>query len=1189
MTRNYFFRLKAVAIFCYCFASGVSWGQTVLYTQDFETDLSGYSHTPSQLPSADPGDRYFHRADPSDSDIYEGSVGPYTNVTNSFLFVGSNPNTINSSNPGILTLDGITVTDFTDLEFNADFGSVPSDWDTPDELSVEYNFDGGAWNTLFSFSSSATNTPLALTGNATGGSNTANGVTLTYALQTITSDNFTGSGTILNIRIVCDSDANYEAFGVDNIVVRGTSTSTSTLTAGAGTEPSSISSLVNTSGAASTNFDFTFNENDASNVDINGITFTQGTGNGIADWSQAIESAELSDGLNTLTVSSVTATSLVFSSIPTGAGQLGRVSASSTKTYQLKVWLKNPLEANFDNDDFVFEVNSNSFTFTAGGVATSQSVNSGDANNNIIVTATELNLSGLLSTVQVGGDFNLTVAATDANGNLDEDDATSITLARNAGTGILSSVTGLTQSLSSGTFSWTDLQYDTEETFSIDVSGSGFTTVTSGSITADSDPRIAITEFVNDPSTHEWLEIYNYGTTPVDLQNWRVKDADSDDDVITTSSLILNAGEFAIITKNKTSFESNWLGGTPNSNVIEVSSLVLANSADEIILEDASSNVIWRVDYTSDGTTGRATFITEAPSETNTTWVIVRDGTDTSPSSLGYEGNNRTTDLLAFTGTDNGATASPLLASFNFVIWNGTVWSNGTGPTASDDAILQGNYNTSTNGSFSCKDLAVNASTTLTIADGTSVTVAGDLGNLGTISIAHTGAFVQTATSPTNTGAGTYTVNKTGDDYRGVYNYWSSPVMDETIGDALPIATANNRYFFDASVQNWSHISNESTALTPGVGYIATGRSNPPGSITRTFSSTTGFNSGDLTLNLTFNSDADTDNDWNLIGNPYPSGISVASFLTDANNDDIDNAVYLWNSDGNDYTVTDAEYTTITEGGVISGGGDTNPTMAVVSSGQGFFVRTLNSSPTITFANSHRSTTNNTFLRTKRQDEWQRLWLGVRLDQTYSNETLIGFMPDASEGRGRYDATKLKGNPHIALYSLLKDEHLVAQGLPSLTADRVVPIGLDANQVGNYTFKINRLDQFPDDYDIIFYDATTQSFTNLRTDNYSVSLEKGHYTQRFSIRFIKNSVLDLPDLEEPETIQVYSSTNTIHLSAQNIGQASVSIFDLSGKSITTPINLFSNQTLSIPTRQSGIFIVRILTNNGTMTRKLFVD
>ena len=49
---------------------------------------------------------------------------------------------------------------------------------------------------------------------------------MTYSLQTIVSDNFIGSGDALYLRVVCDAGANYEAFGLDNIVLTGTASPT---------------------------------------------------------------------------------------------------------------------------------------------------------------------------------------------------------------------------------------------------------------------------------------------------------------------------------------------------------------------------------------------------------------------------------------------------------------------------------------------------------------------------------------------------------------------------------------------------------------------------------------------------------------------------------------------------------------------------------------------------------------------------------------------------------------------------------------------------------------------------------------------------------------------------------------------------------------------------------------------------
>ena len=252
MKKNYLF------LFLLMFLASFGWGQDVLYSQDFETNLDGYSHTPSQTPSSDPGDQYFFRAVPSNADIYEGSVGPYTNVTNSWLFVGSNPNTINSGSPGELLFSSINISGYTDFEFYADFGAVPNDWDSADDLYVGYQIDGGSWNTLYSFDAGGdgTNEPISLSGNSSGGINTANGTALTYALTTIATNNFSGTGSTMNIKIVCDAGANYEAFGVDNIILKGTSAGP------ADPEPTNHVNSFTATENGSSQIDFTWSDND---------------------------------------------------------------------------------------------------------------------------------------------------------------------------------------------------------------------------------------------------------------------------------------------------------------------------------------------------------------------------------------------------------------------------------------------------------------------------------------------------------------------------------------------------------------------------------------------------------------------------------------------------------------------------------------------------------------------------------------------------------------------------------------------------------------------------------------------------------------------------------------------------------------------------------------------------------------
>ncbi|MDA0194525.1 MAG: T9SS type A sorting domain-containing protein [Bacteroidetes bacterium] len=319
-----------------------------------------------------------------------------------------------------------------------------------------------------------------------------------------------------------------DAIALNDIVITPTvvnPSTTTTVVAGATSEPASFSSLINTVGAASVNFDFLVTDDNGSGGDaletkINTITIRQGTGNDIGDWSQAIVDAELDDGAGpTFAVTSITATTLVFPGMPNSvAGDMGFIADNGAKTYSLKIALKNPTEGTvpntLDGSNFVLLVNNSSFTLEAlsSRLAASQSVNSGSTNNAVAVVATELQFSNIPNSVGVGLGFSLTLSATDTNGNVDLDNSASVTLSEDDA-GVLSSVTGLSQTLSSGSFSWTDLIYDAVGIFQISgTDGGALTDVITGDILAAQAFRSANAGGGTWSTAGDW-ELFNVGTS----------------------------------------------------------------------------------------------------------------------------------------------------------------------------------------------------------------------------------------------------------------------------------------------------------------------------------------------------------------------------------------------------------------------------------------------------------------------------------------------------------------------------------------------------------------------------------------------------------------------------------------------------------------------------------------------------
>ena len=205
-----------------------------------------------------------------------------------------------------------------------------------------------------------------------------------------------------------------------------------------------ISSLTTTQVAAhaqaTPNLQFQINDEladqDNAPTKFSGLIVKQGAGNAIANWTQAIAGAELTDGTTVLNAFSITATQIIFTGIAsTNPGDLGYVpdaipSNPTPKTYSLNVWLKSPLVGNLDDFHLSFLVDNLSFTLdntSSGQLSTtfqaSQAV-SGGAANKIDVQATQLLFTtNLPDKVGLKHTFSSApvVEARDANNNLDID------------------------------------------------------------------------------------------------------------------------------------------------------------------------------------------------------------------------------------------------------------------------------------------------------------------------------------------------------------------------------------------------------------------------------------------------------------------------------------------------------------------------------------------------------------------------------------------------------------------------------------------------------------------------------------------------------------------------------------------------------------------------------------------------
>jgi hypothetical protein len=451
------------------------------------------------------------------------------------------------------------------------------------------------------------------------------------------------------------------------------------------------------------------------------------------------------------------------------------------------------------------------------------------------------------------------------------------------------------------------------------------------------------------------------------------------------------------------------------------------------------------------------------------------------------------------------------------------------------------------------------------------------------------------------TGSGTIKVER----YLGgnIFHYISSPISNapNTLFTVAPWGAANpNFYLYNNALpvtSDWLEGWDNTTPKTGNLS-VAKGYSYYIGS-DQTVIFQGPLNTGTYNINVTNAGKTFPSDPWNLIGNPYPSGINANSFIA-ANSGKISGTLYFWDDDGTlgaDYS--SADYASWNGAGGIGGGLHTPN--SIIGVGQAFFVSTSAGSTTVTFNNSMRAVDNSIFFKKKKSSNLldsnyiQRLYLNVVSPQNINNETLIAFKEDATDGYDNlYDGLKLKGNKNLAFYSLLKRKPYAIQTFPLLknqgSETKTVPLGIDAAFDGNYTINLKKIENIGDNIQVYLEDQKFNKLINLKeTPSYQVFLNKGTEVNRFRILFSATSMTPT-DLQKDNSVVIYSNTSKIYVQIKTNDEISgnVEVYNLIGMKILDCS--FNNQYLiTLPTdNNQGIFIVKVTYNGKVTTGKVFV-
>ncbi|QNM85413.1 T9SS type A sorting domain-containing protein [Polaribacter pectinis] len=557
--------------------------------------------------------------------------------------------------------------------------------------------------------------------------------------------------------------------------------------------------------------------------------------------------------------------------------------------------------------------------------------------------------------------------------------------------------------------------------------------------------------------------------------------------------------------------------------------------------------------------------------------------------------------IIDITATDlagNSAVQTVTLSVINGNhIWAGVTadwstpsnWNENLLPTTSDNIIIPnvGMKPVITSGTNAvANNITIDASSSLTINTGGSLTMEGDLNQNGTFTI-NSDATSNGSLIVKGTHSGTGTVDyarylsTSGDALKG-WHLISSPVngknIDEFFGSL--VTNGNKRGVApyvntNAATFKWEYyLSTDFPGFfTEGKGY--TMKKSTAGTLT--FNGFLNTNNAGISIEVKATGDQ-----FNAIGNPYTSYINSGLFLDNVDAGRLtEKTIWLWDEAGN---AGAGEYIT------------TNSATAYkVAPGQGFFVKAL-ATGNVTFSEAIQTHVGgDTFLREESKPE---IKLSLT-DGTNIKSSEIFYIENKTTGfDDGYDSSMFNGvsSPFAVYTQLVTDnqgKNLAIQTLPDINYENmVIPIGVNAESGKEIVFSLEA-SNFSSDMKIYLEDRSTNTFTRLEEANstYTVTLtESLNGVGRFYLHTTE-SALSVDNEATLANISIYKLNNsTVKIAGLQQGKASIKLFNILGKQlIHNSFTTNGTKEISLPKLATGVYIVKLTTENGKLNKKIIIE
>jgi len=503
--------------------------------------------------------------------------------------------------------------------------------------------------------------------------------------------------------------------------------------------------------------------------------------------------------------------------------------------------------------------------------------------------------------------------------------------------------------------------------------------------------------------------------------------------------------------------------------------------------------------------------------------------------------------------------------SFNPRTWNGVVYYSKSG---SGGSVTYHNLQIGKNNAEVTNNVDIDITGDLTIKPGAFVT--NDAGN--TIDIANNMYLQANETDMASfLDEGTTTVG--GNTF--VEQYISSERWHLV---SPPVSGSSINVYYNIYLKEYNELSDTwnylveptSTPMNVGKGYATWASNALTGSTTVTYPGS--LSNNDVIISTLDYTTGAPKEGFNLVGNPFPSAIDWNSNWSLSNLSGwmviYDNGIYRGqHTDGTDYN---------------------DKTDGIIPSTQGFWVRALNSSASLTIPAAERLHSGQVFYKETTESIYPTVRLKSEFND-YIDEAVVIFHPECSPGfDGYYDLAKFTNVDEApSLYTLSGDNHYGVNYYNENYEDVIIPLDFKTVEGGVYSISSDEIINFDEQTNVYLEDRQTGDVVNLlESPNYEFVYDPDFSDHRFNLHF-KDSWYGMDEFDI-SSIKIFSYQKVIYIQLQGYDADMVTVSDIMGHEIfnTSVLNSGINK---IPLNvEAGYYLVKVQSGSKSFSEKIFI-